>query len=53
MVDYKFGKRPEGNVHRRQVRGYVDAVLAGGLAAEAQGYVWYVREGVVERVSDS
>ena len=53
VVDYKFGKRPEGNVHRRQVRGYVDAVLAGGLAAEAQGYVWYVREGVVERVADS
>lgn len=51
VVDYKFGEVHEDNRYRRQVAEYMDMLRNSGLYNRISGYLWYVREGVVEEIS--
>lgn len=50
VVDYKFGKR-EGleGAYRKQIRRYLDLLRRMGYS-ECEGYLWYVKQGEIERV---
>ena len=47
VVDYKFGEQNMGN--RVQVAQYAKLLKAMGYS-NIEGYVWYVREGVIDKV---
>lgn len=47
VVDYKFGERSEE--YRRQVKGYEQLLTKMGYGT-VEGYIWYVREGEIDRV---
>ncbi len=50
VVDYKFGAYHSDSRYRRQVEGYVGALLETGRFDTVSGYLWYVKEGIVEAV---
>ena len=47
VVDYKFGKAE--NSHRTQILTY-HKLLTGMGYSDIEGYIWYVREGKIEKV---
>jgi hypothetical protein len=47
VVDYKFGEQNVGN--RVQVAQYAKLLQSMGYS-NIEGYVWYVREGVIDKV---
>ena len=47
VVDYKFGKAE--NSHRTQILTYHE-LLTGMGYSDIEGYIWYVREGKIEKV---
>ena len=47
VVDYKFGEQSEDN--RRQIAQYAQLLETMGYR-DVEGYIWYVREGVIDRV---
>ncbi len=49
VVDYKFGSRDDGR-YRRQLTEYMTLLQQMGYS-RTEGYLWYVRQGKVERVS--
>ena len=50
VVDYKFGRRTgEEATYRRQIRRYLELIRCMGYAS-CEGYLWYVRQGEIERV---
>lgn len=48
VVDYKFGVR-EPERYRRQIREYCDLLRQMGYT-QAEGYLWYVKLGTIEKV---
>ena len=50
MIDYKFGAVVESPRYRRQVAGYVNRLRETGKFRYVEGWLWYVREDVVEKV---
>ena len=48
VVDYKFGLR-DAERHRRQMREYLRLLGEMGYAP-AEGYLWYVKLGKIEKV---
>ena len=46
VVDYKFGERSKS--HHKQIALY--CTLLEQMGYKAEGYLWYVREGDIERV---
>ena len=48
VVDYKFGKPSESN--RTQIAQYVELLESMGYK-DVEGYVWYIREQMIDRVS--
>ena len=51
VIDYKFGTTNK-SAYRRQVRGYMNRLKAYGKAPMVEGYLWYVKEGVIEKVGE-
>ena len=51
VIDYKFGTTNK-SAYRRQVRGYMNRLKAYGKAPRVEGYLWYVKEGVIEKVGE-
>lgn len=51
VVDYKFGEVPDNNSHNRQVSGYVDKLKRSGNFSSVEGYIWYVKERKIVKVS--
>ena len=47
VVDYKFGKKSSD--HRRQIVEYQELITEMGYS-NIEGYIWYVREGKIDRV---
>ncbi|MDE6006994.1 MAG: UvrD-helicase domain-containing protein [Muribaculaceae bacterium] len=47
VVDYKFGKIPNDNKHRRQIERYVRLLKETGQFKSVSGYLWYVNERVI------
>ena len=47
VVDYKFGKKSSD--HRRQIVEYQELIAEMGYS-NIEGYIWYVREGKIDRV---
>lgn len=50
VIDYKFGAVVESPRYRRQVSGYVNRLRETGKFRYVEGWLWYVREDVVEKV---
>ena len=50
VVDYKFGLR-EKESHRRQIGEYCDLLRQMGYT-DVAGYLWYVKRGNIEKVTD-
>ena len=49
VVDYKFGEQ-RSESYKKQVREYVELLKKMGRYDAIEGYVWYIAQGVVERV---
>lgn len=47
VIDYKFGKIPSDNKHRRQIERYVRLLKETKQYGEIRGYLWYVNERVI------
>lgn len=50
VIDYKFGSYEKRKIHHRQVRNYMDKLREYSAASNIDGYIWYVKEGKVEKV---
>ncbi len=48
VVDYKFGAK-HSPAYRKQMRGYMQLMRDMGYSC-VEGYVWYLRDGVIEQV---
>lgn len=44
VVDYKFGKVPSDNRHKKQIGRYVNLLRETRRYGEVRGYLWYVNE---------
>ena len=50
VVDYKFGGITSQKKYSRQVRDYVERLKRTGKFTAVEGYLWYVRENIIEKV---
>ena len=50
IVDYKFGSSERCKQHQRQVRDYMELLLATGRCSSVEGYVWYVNENRIDKL---
>ena len=50
VVDYKFGDRDPAR-YRRQIGEYLSLLREMGYA-RTEGYLWYVRQGRIEKVAE-
>jgi hypothetical protein len=48
-VEYKFGEQ-RSESYKKQVREYVELLKKMGRYDAIEGYVWYIAQGVVERI---
>ncbi len=53
VIDYKFGTNENKSLYRRQVLDYMNKLKEFSSAPKVEGFIWYVREGLVETVAES